>query len=258
MTGPADEHFDALDDAYMVARSAIEAVSSSGVDYVLGGGWAVYAHVPRLPSIDVDLFVAAGSGATVRAHLQDADLSVGPGARVELLDLDARIDVWGVVLPGSGVDPPYIVPAEVFDDRIERVALDIQGTRLDVPVPGRSALVATKAVALSNRDLAFQAHTQGRARMLLGPEVVPRVMERSESYYHLKAGKDLFDIGLLVSDAQAGQASAQLLHDLGLASALGERLTDLDERTVELAIDLAERVDARAAIDAGLDWITDF
>lgn len=230
MSRPSDPHLDLLDEtAYERVADAIAALEEAGVDYVLGGGWAVFAHAPRVPSIDVDVYAASGDGTTAQRAIEEVGLNVAKGGEVELLGLDSEIKLWGVGDPDLGIPEPGYVPREVFEGHLEERPLPLESREPTAMVPDRSSLLITKVVALANRDLAYRSFSQGAAAMRLGPQLKGRVRAKARGYWQRKAGKDLFDSGLLLSD-QAGPAAFDLLEALGLV----ERIERGRERLVRL------------------------
>lgn len=151
MSRPSDVHYDHIDpQAFELAYRTLEAVRELDVRHVLGGGWAVYAHVPHVPSVDVDLYLPAGTGEPVEERLEQMDLTVGPGGEVEMLGLDAKFDLWGFGDPDLGIPHPAYVPADVFEDRLEERMLELPQGEVPATVPDRPPLAITKLVALGN------------------------------------------------------------------------------------------------------------
>lgn len=245
MSRPSDVHFDDIDDGvYRIARLALTAINALDTDYVLAGGWAVYTHIPRVPSADVDLFVGRDAEHPVRSRLKSEGLTTGEGGEVEILDLDADIELWGIGDPDLGIPVPSYRPADLFQDRVQNRPLDLQDDTVTVPVPTPPALAVTKIVALRNRDLAYRAHHSGHAGMLLGPTRANRIRNRAPSYYLRKAGKDLFDLGLLLADQATASHTKELLADTDLSAHVPTILDELASDTIELAGDVAERIGA--------------
>lgn len=243
MSRPSDAHFDEIDDrVYRIARLALTTIDALDADYVLVGGWAVYTHIPRVPSVDVDLFVARDGQHAIRTELESEGLTTAEGGEVELLDLDADIELWGIGDPDLGIPVPSFRPADLFENRVQDRPLDLQNDTLTVTVPTPPALALTKVVALRNRDLAYRAHHSGHAGMLLGPTRANRIRNRAPSYYLRKAGKDLFDLGLLLDDPATASETKALLADTDLSDHVPTILDELASDTLDLADDVGERV----------------
>lgn len=240
MTRPSDLHLDLVGpESYGLARSALEVVQKLDVEHVLGGGWAVYAHTAEIPSVDVDLFLPLGVGERLSEGLEERGLAVGPGGEVELLGLDAEIELWGFGEPDLGIPHPSYTPREAFEGRTVETELALPEDPIDVTVPTPPALAATKVVAMGNRGLAYRSYHDGQARMSLGPALVPRLHRRAQSYYLRKAGKDLFDLALLLRE-DSGR-TRELLAGLGLVEEAGQIAGTVDPAVSEMADDLAER-----------------
>lgn len=256
MSRPSDAHLDHLDDAaYSRARDAITALEGGGVSYTLGGGWAVYAHVPRLPSVDVDVFVPGDATQVARELLEAEGLNVARGGEVETLSLDGEIELWGVGDPDLGIPSPGYVPAIVLEGRKETRPIPFDSGDLQANVPSPAPLLVTKIVALANRDLAYRATFEGEAGMRLGPTLGNRVRARSGSYWRRKAGKDLFDVRLLLSEMGQGDTARTILDEQGLLEDVRTRTMNLHEDTVELADDLQNRLDMEEPSVVLEDWL---
>lgn len=242
MTRPSDLHWSLLDDrAFRVVREAVESVRALRGDYVLAGGWAVYAHAPVVPSVDCDLYLRGAPGAELEADLRRRGLTVGPQAEVEFLRLDEPAEFLGfgdadLGLPGFG-----FLPGEVFEGRVVVGDLRLDPPLRGVRVPSAPALAVTKAAALRGRSLGYAAHSDGRARMLLGPERVPLMLSLAPSYYLRKAGKDLFDLSLLLATDEARRAFLGIVDAFGLTPAVRDTLREVPRPVVGFADDLAER-----------------
>lgn len=255
MSRPSDRHLDLVDeDAYQRAADAISALGEAGIDYVLGGGWAVFAHVPRLPSVDVDVYIGSREASAARQAVEETGLNIERGGEVELLGLDTEIRLWGIGDPDLGIPEPSYTPQELFRDHLEERPLDLEGRELRTVIPDRPSLLVTKAVALANRDLAYRAFSDGEAGMRLGPQRLGRVRSKARGYWERKAGKDLFDIGLLVSK-EVTPAARDLLEAFDLLEGVRETTDELSEQTSTFARDLADRRSVGDPVEALGLWL---
>lgn len=255
MTRPSDVHYDRIDEqAFELARRVLDAIQSLEAEAILGGGWAVYAHTAHVPSVDVDLYLSAEAREPVEEHLERSDLTVGPHREVEMLALDSGIDLWISGDPDLGIARPSYTPAEVFDGRLEERTLELPQGVVPTTVPDRPSLAFTKLVALANRDLAHRAREDGQARMQLGPSLANRVLGRSRSYYRRKAGKDLFDLAVLLGDGE-GQRFVEIVKDQALWSEAVQVPGNLASETVRLARDFADRESTVDPLETVEHWL---
>lgn len=243
MSRPGDAHWSLLDPrSEQVVRRALDALRAHAQDHVLGGGWAVFAHAPTTPSVDCDLYVPARGRAVAEAVLRDAGLEVGAQREVELLGLEEPAEFLGFGDEDLGLPGVAFVPERLFEGR--RVGCDLALTPplRGVVVPDRPALAVAKLAALRGRSLGYLAHADGRARMLLGPALVPLMLSLAPSYYLRKASKDLFDASLLLPDEESLAALRGLAEAHGLSDAVRTTLAEVPGDVVGLADELAERV----------------
>ena len=145
MTRPSDNHWSLLTPAQKrKTRIILETLATEKVRYVLGGGWAVYAHEASTPSIDCDVFMKGSLPKRVAARLEDEGVRVGAQADLELLPLHAAMELLGTGEEDLGIAPVSYVPSMVFKGRLEPRPLSLDKTVKDVPVPDRIALAVTR------------------------------------------------------------------------------------------------------------------
>lgn len=90
--------------------------------------------------------------------------------------------------------------------------------------------------------------------MQLGPSLANRLLTRPRSYYRRKAGKDLFDLAVLLGE-DAGEVFVSLLEEHELLSEATQVPETLDPGTVELARDFAEREGTHDPLEAVEGWL---
>ncbi len=186
------------DRCFAVVERTIMILETAGVDYVLGGGWAVYTHAPSIPSIDTDIFLHEPLPDSVQGSLEKQGLKVGHGKEVEPLSTTEHFGFWAHGDEDLGIPEPGFRPAELLEGHVEPATLKLPSLSLTVPVPKAAALCCLKLCALANRDLAYRSFHDGRAGMHIGPQRMPMIHSLSQSYYLRKASKDLFDVSLLM------------------------------------------------------------
>lgn len=252
MTRPSDLHWGLVDErAFRVVRQALDVVGQHRRDHVLGGGWAVYAHAPVVPSVDCDLYLPGPPDPPLEEALRARGLTVGPLADVEFLAMDEPAEFLGFGDQDLGVPGFAFTPRALFEERVVARMLHLEPPLLGVRVPEAPALAVAKAAALRGRSLGYAAHADGRARMLLGPERVPMMLSLPPSYYLRKAGKDLFDLSLLLAGEAERGAFRGLVRTSGLEPAVRDTLREVPVPVVEFADDLGERA-GRASPSAWL------
>lgn len=200
VSGPARAHDDLLDDrCFLVVERVLTLLGSRRVPYVLAGGWAVYAHGSRVPSVDTDVLLAEADAAQVIAAIRDLGVSVGPGEQFEPLPLDAPSNILGPDWELGEQDRGY-VPRQVLQDRTERRELDLgaHGT-LTATVPTAAALLFMKLKAYHDRRLAWRALRDPAAMARIPPADRPQIRAKDVTYYARKAGKDLYDVAFLAT-----------------------------------------------------------
>lgn len=244
MTGPAAPYRELLDPRnFRVVERALAVLQGHAVDYVLGGGWAVYAHAPGTPSVDCDLYLREPLPAQVVERLQREGLSVGPHREVEPLAMHDRVEFWGLGDEDLGIPLPGFRVADLLQGRVVRRPLALPGRTIDVRVPDAPSLSLLKLCALHNRDLAYRSFHDPRAAALLDPSRATQVRAMADSYYLRKAGKDCFDASLLLG-ADAAPEAAALAESFGVRGAVAETLRSPDPLVAEMGEALARRVGA--------------
>lgn len=249
MTRPSDSHWNLLTPAQKTTtRIILENLGSARIRYVLGGGWAVYAHESSTPSVDCDVFVKGGLPSRVATQLSDAGIRIGPQQDLEILPLERPMELLGTGDEDLGIPSVSYVPSEIFKQRLESRNLSLDKEVAAVPVPDRIALAVTKLCALQGRSLAYRSFTDGEARMRLGPVATPQILSLGQSYYLRKAGKDLFDVSLLLASAQAVDETRRLAGPDVWSVVRGE-IERLPTAVKDVGFDMARRV-ARATPEA--------
>lgn len=242
MTRASDSHWSLLTPAQKrKTRIILETLAAQKVRFVLGGGWAVYAHEASTPSVDCDVFMKGRLPQKVAAPLSAAGIRIGPQQDLEVLALDEPMDLWGTGEEDLGIAAVSFTPSEVFERRLESRDLVLDRIVKGVPVPDRLALAVTKLCALQGRSLAYRSFTDGEARMRLGPVATPQILSLGPSYYLRKAGKDIFDASLLLRSP----TDVDRVRDLAgpsVWSVIRGEVVVLPTAIREMGIDLARRV----------------
>lgn len=235
-------HYDLLDGREETNfRTCLRVLEDDSMDYVLLGGWAVYAHVSEVPSVDVDLCLKDSD--RLHRSLSRYGIKVGMGEDVEVLLPSDKMEVWGVQVPGLGLPEPSCTFEDLLENRTMTKAIELgnQSYRAIVPLP--EALCISKLVALHNRSLAYRSFSEGEAGMLLGPELNTQLKGLSEDYWLRKAGKDAYDVGMLAGMHNLRlDALAELLIDVGLQDAMPTLGSQVPGVVMKMAGDLARRV----------------
>lgn len=242
MTRPSESHWNLLTPAQKrKTRIILETFAAERIRYVLGGGWAVYAHQASTPSVDCDVFMKGRLPKRVQSILVDQGVRIGPQQDLELLPLDTPMELLGTGEEDLGIAPVSYVPSKIFHGRLESRTLSLDKPVREVAVPDRVALAVTKLCALQGRSLAYRSFTDGEARMRLGPVATPQILSLGQSYYLRKAGKDLFDVGLLlVSNPDVN--AAKKLAGIPVWTTVRNEVALLPAAVREMAVDLARRV----------------
>ncbi len=72
MTRPARAHYDLIDERCTeVVHRVLTLLEDRRATYVLVGGWAVYAHGSRVPSVDTDVLLADEDAGAVHRRRRD-------------------------------------------------------------------------------------------------------------------------------------------------------------------------------------------
>lgn len=226
-----------------IAAAAIRVLEKHKCRYVTGGGWAVFAHDPVTPSADYDAFLPNGFPKPVRDELTNAGFRIGPREEIEALELDRPNELLGSGDPDLGVPLRSFVPANVFEGKLVRKEVTIDMETLETAVPAPPALAITKLAALRARSIGFSMFEDGAVLALLDPSTATMMRALPQSYYFRKAGKDLFDISLLLSSSNRIRDCRRLAEKNGVWDALIERLPETPPLLLRMAKDLARRVD---------------
>ncbi len=242
MKRPSDDHWNRLTPAQQrKTRIILETLKSRRVRYVLGGGWAVYAHDSTTPSVDCDVYLKRNLPNPILRELSDLGIRVGPQLDLEILELESPTELLGTGEPDLGIAATSYLPAGIFKGRLEQKTLRLDQVVADVPVPSRAALAVTKFGALQGRSLAYRSFVDAEARMRLGPAVVPQILSLGQSYYLRKAGKDLFDLSVLLPSVRHVQAARRIAGPEMWSVARAE-VAVLSSAVKELGKDMAKRV----------------
>lgn len=235
-------HFDLLDGRESeIAQICLSIVKEHGFRYVLAGGWAVYAYASEIPSVDVDLYIE--NEEDLGNILGHHGLRIGPGKEVETISLGSAIEVWGIQVPGLGLPEPSITVAELLQGRTTNRSITLGTKKMDVIVPKPEALCLAKLIALHNRSLAYRSNFDGEAGMMLGPELNNRLKGLTQDYWLRKAGKDMFDVALLLdSEKSVPTKTLELLQTLNLDDTNPTLVSKIPEVVQTMATDLARRV----------------
>jgi hypothetical protein len=229
-------------------RQILETLEARKVRYVLAGGWAVYAHHATTPSVDCDVFLEESLPPSARSALETLGVRIGPQGELELLDLSRPWELLGSGEPDLGIPAITYNPAKVLEGRVRRMTLKMDIELKGIPIPDPAALAATKLPALQGRNLSYRCFFDEAARMSLGPSVAPMILSLGQSYYLRKAGKDLFDLSILLENEGVIKAARELLGPSAWAFVSSE-LRSIAPAVLSFADDLAERVERPRATD---------
>lgn len=228
--------------ATRAAAAAITALETHKVQYVTGGGWAVWAHEPSTPSVDYDAFLSNGFPPNVVADLARQGFQIGPRREIEALELDAPSELLGSGDPDLGETPLSFVPARIFRNELERKRLRVGDAMLETTVPTAPALAVTKLAALRGRSIGYAMHEDAAVLALLDRSTANMMRTLPQSYYYRKAGKDLFDVSLLLSSPERVETCRRIADSEGVWKGLVERLPATPALLLRLARDMAARV----------------
>ncbi|MBI4392654.1 MAG: hypothetical protein HY556_02500 [Euryarchaeota archaeon] len=237
---PGDAHRELVDPrAYEVVRLVISRLEEWETEYVLGGGWAVYAYGSRVPSADTDVFFPDATGHVVVERLaSETGITTGQGAQLEALSLDGFNSILGQD-PDFGEPDLGYVPRGLLAGRVLRRKLVLETETVQARVPTASALAFMKLKSFHDRDMAWQALRDPLVMSGLHPSERGIVRAKAESYYYRKAGKDLYDIAFLCSAACKLSDSLEISAEFGLREALRAPLENVAPQLMNFALDLA-------------------
>lgn len=212
----AQDHWGRIDDrAFEIVRQTLQVLDKNQIEYVLTGGWAVYAYGSNVPSVDTDVFVTGDGADQLRAAMKRHDVTVRAGARIEPLALTMPNYILGPD-PEMGEPERSYVPAQVFEGQTSKRSVLLPDGAVDATVPDAHVLLFTKLKAFHDRHLAWQAWRDPGVMARLPPTDRAGVREYTEGYYLRKAGKDLYDIAFLAAHHHAFDAAMDLVaeHDM--------------------------------------------
>lgn len=243
---PSDLHWTLISErSYRIAAEAIRCLQRHNVNYVLSGGWAVFVYDPSTPSVDFDAFLSNGFPKPVADDLTAMGFQIGARQEIEALPLDEPCELLGTGDPDLGIPHLSYIPAKLFKDNIEERPLQLGGETFTVPVPARAALAITKLGALRARSIGYAMFEDAAVLALLDPSTATTMKALPQGYFRRKAGKDLFDVSLLLANEENLIACRNLASRFGLWSSLAERLGQTSPAIVATARDMATRVGAR-------------
>ena len=233
--------------AYAVVQQSLRAVHGK-FEYVLIGGWAVYAHGSRVPSVDTDMLVRQRDLGDVARALGLSAGAPESAARCELFPLDRFNHILGQDVSMGERDLGYVASA-VLEGRLATATLELPGGRREAIIPQAPELAFMKLKAFHDRELAWRAVREPAVMARIPPEQRPEVRERTEGYYLRKAGKDLYDIAFLCSHGCRMSDALALAEPFGLAAALTASWERRPRPLVRFAFDLAEDEATRRVLE---------
>lgn len=243
-------HWDLVDDrCYRVIHRTVELLESSGSDYVIGGGWAVFSYSPRTPSIDTDVLLTEDAIKGFTAVLGREGFKIGKNEEIDLIRIDDEVGFWAYGDEDLGIPVPGFVISSVLRDRTRRRTVSIASDALDMTVPDPAALLLLKLCALHNRDLCYRSFYDGKALMELGHQRAPQVLANSQSYYHRKASKDLYDCAELAQIQGSEAPFREIVQEFQLDEVVLSMLDPIADTTKESARLLADRVGQPDPVD---------
>lgn len=256
MTRPSDAHWGLLTErSERIVRACIDVMHTVKQPYVLGGGWAVFAHAPSTPSVDCDIYVDGPLRPEAHQLLAEKGFSVGSRKEIETLELEKPSELLGTGDEDLGIPHVSFTPARLFDGRVHSVDLRLDPPLHNVPVPDRPSLAIAKMAALRGRTIGYLLSEDGAVRALLDPSTATMMSSMAQGYYLRKAGKDLYDVTVLLPDDDDRDAVRRVADEFGLWDDLTELLTKTPRPVRALAIDMAARVDAPSPAEF-LQWAT--
>lgn len=243
----ADDHWSRIDErAFEVVRLVVDTLQREGVEYVLAGGWAVFAYGSNVPSVDTDAFIASRDGDRAVKALTAQGLEVRPGGRVEPLALDSPNYILG---PDSDMGDPDLayVPRDLFADNTQVRDLPLPGEPVPATVPDPAALAFTKLKAYHDRRLAWNALRDPGVMARLPPTDMATVREYTEAYYLRKAGKDLYDIAFLDAHHHALAPALAIRDQFGMQDWISPNGIEVEPLLLDFARGLAREDDETLA-----------
>lgn len=236
-------HWELIDErCYRVIAETSQLMEGHGIPYVLGGGWAVFTYSPRTPSVDTDLLLSRENQTVAKKILVKNGFHVGQHEEIEFLDLEEKVGFWAYGDEDLGIPTPGFRLKDVLDGHTQTNSLKLGDRQIQTTVPEPEVLLLTKLCALHNRDLCYRSFHDGVAMMHIGHQRVPQLWMNSQSYYHRKASKDLYDCAELTGFADV-RTLARLIKSQGLEKVFQSVLDPVDPAVREGAGELAEHVD---------------
>lgn len=237
-----DEHFRLAEDqqAERKLRDAILLLDSTGIPYVVVGGWAVAAYGSRTPSVDLDVLIRSSDDEhlkTVVRNNRGIQLDAEAGAALLGLDLDFR-DLRNALF--GRPDLSYM-PDDVLRDRVPTRTIETSGGPVSFCVPSAEALAFMKAKALRDRRLQWEASRDPAQLAALDQEDARLVRGKTTAYWERKAGKDIFDLAYLVSHHTPPARVRALLEGSAFGEEVRLGLRSIPEPLARFAVDMARR-----------------
>lgn len=253
MTNPADEHLRLIDErAYEVVANVLRYLETQRIDYVLAGGWAVFAYGSPIPSVDTDVFLASTrAGDVTRRIARDLGVTTGPGGQFEALSLDQPNCILGPDTELGEPDRCY-VPGQLLARNTVRRDLALPSGTLAATVPGAAALAFMKLKAYHDRELAWRATRDASVMATIPPTQRPEIRAKTEAYYFRKAGKDLFDIAWLATRHTSTAEALAIASEFEMAADLQRPLRAIPPPLRTFALGLAQQDEAAIA-----SWLSD-
>lgn len=253
---PSDSHWGLITTAQaQTAHFVLLTLIKDNVDFVLGGGWAVWAHEPSTPSVDLDIYVAASVIPKLKGLLRPHRITLGAPKSVEAqqrgsvdaMRLDEPSERLGTGDPELYQESVSYLPTKLFDGRVHPHRLDLSRevalpSIAKVPVPDRASLAVAKMGALHDRSLAYRAYQDGAAMAQIGPGIWNQLQTLGQGYFLRKAGKDLFDVSVLLARKADQDEAFTLLEELDHRAIARETFAQLPDAIRALGDDFALRV----------------
>lgn len=249
--GDAAAHYDLLDERCVeIVATVIKELETRKIEYVLGGGWAVYAYESHVPSVDTDVFLHAKDEHIVAELMRSRGIGVGPGRQFEPLSLDEPNNLLGPDIDMQEPERGY-VPAKILAGRTERRTLELGAKgQVDAAVPSAPALLFMKLKAYHDRELSWSALRDDAVMATRIPTADrPQVRQMTVSHYYRKAGKDLYDAAFLATRHAALDEALAIARGTGLHDDIKPLVESVHEPLRQFALDMtrAEADDATAA-----------
>lgn len=138
------------------------AFSSSNVEYLIVGGWAVSVHAEPRFTKDLDLLIGTDPDNLLRATTA-LGLFGAPPTIVEQASALGPDEFLFFGVPPARVDLLRTIPGVAFDDAWKR-RVDVEWNGVAIHVIGRDDLIAAKRAAGRERDLRDLAALERRSK----------------------------------------------------------------------------------------------